>query len=119
MSKKYSIKHIDGITRIQFHSKPTYEETKSVIDEVAENFPYERRMWNISNINFNFTTNEIIAISEYGKLKFTKPNKIALVAADDLAYGEMRQFMVYREQQGVNIAGVFRNEDDAIKWLSQ
>ena len=83
MSKNYLIDYIDGITRIKFLHKPTYDEAKMAIDDIAENFPYDKRLWNISNIHFNFTIGEIMSIAEYGKTKFTKPNKIALVASDD------------------------------------
>ena len=112
MSKNYLIENINGITRIEFLHKPTY-------NDIAENFPYDKRLWNISNIHFNFTIGEIMAIAEYGKTKFTNPNKIALVASDDLAYGEMRQFEVYREQVNHSQVRVFRGEQEAIEWLNQ
>lgn len=119
MSKNYLIDYIDGITRIKFLHKPTYDEAKMAIDDIAENFPYDKRLWNISNIHFNFTIGEIMSIAEYGKTKFTKPNKIALVASDDLAYGEMRQFEVYREQENHSETKVFRGEQEAIEWLNK
>ena len=118
MAKNYLIENINGITRVKFHSKPTFSEAKMAVNEIYENFPYEKRLWDITNINFNFTTNEIIEIANYGKSKFTKPNKIALIATDDLAYGEMRQFMVYREQE-ISEARVFRNKQEAIEWLNK
>ena len=62
---------------------------------------------------------EIKAIAEYGKSKFIKPNKIALIAPDDLAYGNMRQFIVYREQEEHSVACVFKNEREAILWLNK
>jgi len=72
----------------------------------------------MSEINFNFTTQEIISIALYGKQKFIKPNKLAIYAVKDLAFGEMRQFMVYREEENKAIPRVFRSEEEAIEWLN-
>lgn len=72
----------------------------------------------MSAIQFYFTINEIEQIAEYGKQKFTKPNKLALFAIDDLAFGEMRQFMVYREEQSKSIPRAFRDKQEAIAWLN-
>lgn len=119
MSNNYSIEFVNGITRIQFFNKPSYSETQAVIDDIAENFPYEKRLWDLSNIKFNFTMNEIKAISSYGKSKFLKPNKLAIIAPDDLAYAEMRVFEVYREQEEHAVARAFRAEKEAIEWLKQ
>ena len=119
MSKNYSIECINGITRIQFSSKPSYSEAQTIIDDIAENFPYEKRLWDLSNIKFNFTMNEIKAISAYGKSKFLKPNKLAIIAPDDLAYAEMRVFEVYREQEEHAVARAFRVEKEALEWLNQ
>ena len=117
MSEIYKIEYLNGITRIKFLKKPTYKDTTTAIDDIVENYPYERRMWILSD--FNFSEQEIQDISKYGKSKFTKPNKIALVAAGNLAYGEMRQFMVYREEEKQAEACFFRTEEEAINWLNQ
>lgn len=118
MSKTHTIIHINGITKIKFLVNPSFEQVQSIIDEIAENYPYERRLWDMSEIKFNFTTDEIQRIAAYGKLKFTKLNKLAIYALDDLAFGEMRQFEVYREEDNKSLPRVFRNEQDAIEWLN-
>ena len=119
MSKNYSIEYINGITRVQFSSKPSYSEVKTIVDDIAENFPYEKRLWDLSNIKFNFTMDEIKAIAAYGKTKFLKPNKLAIIAPDDLAYAEVRVFEVYREQEEHAVARAFRAEKEALEWLNQ
>ncbi len=118
-SKIYIIEYESGITRIGFSRKPTYEETKSAIDDLAENYPYEKRLWDFRDLEFDFTMDEIRAIAEYGKLKFIKPNRIAIIASDDLAYGQIRAFEVYREQEDHSVARVFRTEPEALEWLRQ
>jgi hypothetical protein len=118
MSKTHIITVEDGITRIKFLVNPTFELAKSIIDELAENYPYEKRPWDMNEIKFNFTTAEIQNIAAYGKTKFTKPNKLAVLALDDLSFGEMRQFMVYREEENKAQPFVFRKEEEAIEWLN-
>ena len=113
----YKIEHVNGITKIRFKKRPTYSEVASIIDDIAEHFPYEKRLWDLSGSDFDFTMKEIQDIAEYGKTKFVKQNIIALVAPNDLAYGEMRAFAVYREQEGHSVPGVFRTAPEAMNWL--
>jgi len=119
MSKIYKIEYLNNITRVNFTDKPSYKETTRIIDEIAKNYPYEKRLWDLTDSNFNFTEQEIIDIAKYGKLKFINPSKIAIIAPNDIAYGEMRQFMVYREEENKADACVFRTEEEAINWLNQ
>lgn len=117
MTDKYKISVSNGITVTKFLTEPTYDEVKDILDIIAKKYPYEKRLYDMSDIKFNFTTKEIKDISEYGKRIFTKPNKLAIYTIDDLAFGEMRQFMVYREQDGHSTPIVFRDVDEAIQWL--
>ncbi len=64
MSKNYTIEHVNGITRIQFSKNPEYNEVQTVIDDIAENFPYVKRLWDFSNIKFDLSVDEIKAIAE-------------------------------------------------------
>jgi len=118
MTEIYIINYSEGITEIKFLVSPTLKQVMLIIDDIVENYPYEKRLWDLSEIQFNFTTSEIQQISEYGKIKFIKPNKLAVYALDDLAFGEMRQFMVYREEEGKSIPRAFRNKQEAIEWLN-
>lgn len=117
MSKNYSIKHVNGITRIQFTKNPTFREAQNVIDDIVENFPYIKRLWDFTNIKFDFTMDEIKAISEYGKLKFIKPNKLAIVAPDNWAYIELQFFQNHRKQKEHSDVRIFRSVQEATKWL--
>ena len=118
MTDKYTIEYLDGITRIQFSDKPTYSDAQAVIDEIAANFPYEKRLWDFSNIRFDFTIDEIKSIAKYGKSKFIKPNKLAIVAPDNWAYIELHIFQAHRQQKDISTTRVFRTTQDAIKWLN-
>ena len=107
----------DGITKIKFLESPCIEEAKAIIDDLADNYPYEKRLWDMSEIIFNWTIEEIKTISEYGKYKFTRPNKLAIYAVDNVSFGEMRQFEVYREEEGKAYPRAFRDQQEAIDWL--
>jgi len=117
MSNKYKIEYLNGITKIKYFQKPIYSDAKEIIDEVVDKFPYEKRLWDFSLVKFNFTMDEIASIAEYGKLKFTKPNKLAIIAFDDLTYGEFKIFESHREQENLSEARVFRTEIEAVEWL--
>ena len=119
MTDKYTIEHVDGITTILFSDKPTYSDAQAVIDEIAENFPYEKRLWDFSNIRFDFTIDEIKSIAKYGKTKFIKPNKLAIVAPDNWAYIELHIFQAHRQQKDLATARVFRTRREAVQWLNE
>jgi len=59
---------------------------------------------------------EIQDIAEYGKLKFVESSKMAVIAPKDLAYGILRAFEVYREQENAK-ARVFCTKQEATEWL--
>ena len=116
MAQKHTIEHKNGITTIRFTGRPSYIECQSAIDDIVEHYPYDLRLWDFSNIEFDLSEKEIIDIANYGKLKFVKPNKLAIVAPQDLAFGQLRAFEVYREEAHA-VARVFRTKLEALEWL--
>ena len=62
---------------------------------------------------------EIQEIAIYGKSKFVVKNRLAAVAPQDVAYGTLRAFEVYREQEGHSVPRVFRTKQEAIEWLEE
>ncbi len=89
---------------------------KAIIDDLAERELYSARLWDLSKVKFNMAYTDLQVIADYGKKKFLKPNFIAIVVAGDFAFGEIRQFMVHREE-GVAAANVFHEEEEALRWL--
>ena len=119
MKDIFTIEKINRITSIRFKKAPILDDLKRIIDLLADNYPYEKRLWDLSGIGFDLSTSDIRTIAEYGKQKFIKPSFIAMVAPDDLAFGEMRAFEVYREQHRHAVARVFRSRSEAIDWLNE
>ena len=119
MAKNYTIEQVNGITIIVFSKAPTIDEAKEVIDTLSEDNSYHLRLWDFSNVLFDFTSEEIQEIALYGKSKFLETNRIAVVAPQDLAFGILRAFEVYREQDMHSIPRVFRNKQEALRWLEK
>lgn len=118
MSKIYTLEYINGITTITFFGTPSLESMKELIDDIAENHPYEKRLWDFSDIHYNWAIHELQKLSEYAKLKFIQPNKLAIITTEDFAYGIARQFTAYREEEKSE-AAVFHTKEEAIEWLNQ
>ncbi len=119
MDKNYTIEQTNNITRIVFSKAPTFDEAKEVIDKLAVNNSYHLRLWDFSNVLFDFSIDEIKDIASYGKFKFLEKNRIAVVAPQDYAYGLLRAFEVYREQDMFSEARVFRRKEEALQWLEE
>ena len=119
MAKNYTIKQVKSITIIVFSKAPTFDEAKEVIDTLAKNNSYHLRLWDFSHVLFNFTKEEIQEIALYGKSMFLEKNRIAVVAPQDLSYGILRSFEIYREQDMHSIPRVFRNRQEALQWLEE
>lgn len=105
----------EGVTRIKFGEHPTYAELEATIEAIVE-LPYERRLWDFSAIAFDLDMTLVRRIAEFGKSKLTRPSLIAVVAPQDLAYGELRAFAVYRETSRDRIR-VFRTVEEAEAWF--
>ena len=117
MDNKYLIEHINGITRIEFFDKPCYSDAENIIDVIAESYPYDRRLWDFTRIKFDFTIEEIKSIAQYGKTRFIKQNKLAIVAPDNWAYIELHIFQAHRHQKDLSQTRVFRTVKEAENWL--
>lgn len=116
MTQLYSINTIDGITIVRFSKQPGADDIRNSIDDVAENYPNNLRLWDFSNGGLNLTSDELRMISEHVKSKFLLSSKIAIVASEDLAFGLSREFEVYREQEQSETR-IFRTEQKAMEWL--
>jgi len=119
MANTYTIEKVSPITVIVFAADPTLVDAKEAIDELAENNSYHLRLWDFSNVLFDFTLEEIKEIARYGKSKFLEQNRLAVVAPQDLAYGILRSFQVYREEDTHSVVNVFRKRHEAMEWLEK
>lgn len=117
MIKSHTIEHVNGITKVHFSKTPSYSEIKTIIDDIADHFPYEKRLWDFTNTLFSFNANNMKSIAKYGKTKYIKPNRLAVITSDDMAFEEMLLFQKHRKQNGHLVAKIFKTVREAIAWL--
>lgn len=79
MPEIYTLEYVNGITTIIFFETPSFESMKALIDDIADNHPYEKKLWNFSGIHYNWSIHELQKLSDYTKLKFIRPNKLAII----------------------------------------
>ena len=115
MPKTHVITHHKNLTKISFLVKPSFGQLKVIIDDLAANHYHKKRLWDLSQIDFTLSSEEIRKIAEYGKTKLTHTNKVAFYVASDLAFGELRQFEAYRAEDEKTATKVFRDELSAIE----
>lgn len=103
---------------MRFNATPTYAVLLQIVDELAAQRLYERRLWDFSLAVFDLPSNRVEAFAEYGKAAFARPSKAAFWVPDDLSYGNARVYAVYRGESGRATVGGFREERAALEWLN-
>ena len=117
MNDTHNISEENGFIEINLLVHPDAHLIKSIIAELIERFPNERRLWNLSRIVFDLEVTELEDIAKFGKRKVLETNKTAVYTPQDLAFGVIRQFIVYREAENESELKVFRDRDEAKVWL--
>jgi len=108
----------DGITIAHFTKAPDAAAVGSVFRELAENYPQQRRLWDMRDIVIDQTRDELRQVASRSTSTFANPGRVAFAARDDLTYGLLRIFEVYSEQQAEDSqTRVFRTFEDAKSWL--
>ena len=117
MTEAYSIESVGGITTIRFSKAPSTEIMQKAVDDVANNSPTARRLWDLTCGGFTQSTDQVKELAVYGKSKSFPPSKVAIIAPEDVAFGLSRIFEVYREDD-VSEHMIFRTEQEARAWLT-
>jgi len=117
MAKNYFIEISDGITSITFTMNPELTEIIDAINEAFKTDQTHLRLWDLS-AGLDLTNEQLKEIAEYAKIKWHTPSKVALVAPNDLSYGLLRMFEVYRGEEQHKIM-VYRSKQEALKWLKE
>jgi hypothetical protein len=103
-----------GITIININKNLRHTDIKPIIDDLAANYSYKLRIWNLSGLTI--TSEEIYELANYSKLKLTGRSECAFVTNSDLAFGYCRVFLARREDGDCEI-NVFRELEQAKKWI--
>lgn len=119
MNSNFSIQKLDNLTIVRLLDDLNLTQILAVIDEVALQDDGNHRIWDLTKC-FSFTSEQIRQIAEHAKRKWTQPSKVAYIATDDLAFGLLRMFEIYRDDgSGQFQTMVFRNEADALAWFGE
>ena len=112
----FVIETSEGITAIRVGRLLNLSEYLELVDVVAESGPERRRLWELTDC-FALEPEEIEMIASRGRVHWTAAARVAYVAADDVSFGLLRMFEVYREQDDYQTK-VFREEKSALAWLT-
>jgi hypothetical protein len=105
-----------GFYHVKFQSPLSFEEILSAIEESEGFVNTERELWDLSGTDFNLSSDQLSIFAARTRRKTNKPQKTAIVALEDLAYGLARIYSVHREEQQTEV-NVFKSEEEAIRWL--
>ena len=56
MLETYTIKHSEGITTVKFSDNPNYNQAIEMLDDLVENYSYERVLFDLSISDFDFSS---------------------------------------------------------------
>lgn len=117
MTTNYEIASKEGITIITMLYEVTSDDLIGALHEIVASDAYERRLWDFTRVEFSLSIEEMRQVSDVSKSLIDRPNRVAFAVGDPLAYGKMRQFMVYRAGE-LTIPGVFNTCSEAYSWLA-
>ena len=117
MAKNYAIETKNGITKVRFSQAPGANDFRNAINDVADNYQCDLRLWDFGNEGMKITSHELREIARYGKTKFLKPSKVAIIAPKELDYISSQLYEIYRQDTLIE-QKVFHTENEALSWLS-
>ena len=80
--------------------------------------PQIRLLWDLRDAHFDLDTAQLRGLAEFVKrLVPTTEFRSAFVVREDLEFGLVRMFEVFRETEGT-LTGVFRDKEQAVEWLT-
>ncbi len=106
-----------GITWIRFRGAPEYEDFRFATDELASAHPQKRRLWDLRDVAYRLTLEQLVRISDYGKALLTEPCRVAVLVSGDFQYGVGQQFEAVRTVPAHTEVQIFRDEEEAVAWL--
>ena len=112
-----TVRTANGILYIEFSSRPSLEEIKDALGAVWEADESRLRLWHFKD-GLEFAPEEIRAIADFAQSRQTNPERVAIVSPQNLGYGILRMFNVYRGEDETAVK-IFRTEGDAYRFLQE
>ncbi len=112
----YSISKDGLINVIRFDVEAEFKHLLQAMAEIDTIPDSELELWDLDDPGIKLSASEIRSLAEFAQHKKHRPRKTAVLVNDDLSFGLIRMYMVYREQPKTDTR-VFRNKGEAHDWL--
>lgn len=114
--KNFRTDNSDGISTVKFFSPPNFEDIKQAVTELMAGTPSNLRIWDFS-CGGDMDTDEVVKLAEFSKsISTVVGSRVALIAGEDLPYGILRIYEVFR-QDNISESRVVRTREEALQWL--
>ncbi|MCI5105100.1 MAG: hypothetical protein MRY76_00135 [Pseudomonadales bacterium] len=118
MSDFCSVRVEDGISIIHFTHNPGRLEFIEAINELALNYPYQYRLWDLRDVVIKLEQHDLRAIVSFVTDTLTEARRAAFVTSDNLSFGKLRMLEAYQQQHGFqSLSRIFRDFPQAWQWL--
>ena len=101
---------------IRFDVEAEFKHLLQAMAEIDTIPDSELELWDLDDPGITLSVSEIRSLAEFAQQKKHRPRKTAVLVNDDLSFGLIRMYMVYREQPNTETR-VFRNRGEALDWL--
>ena len=108
---------IDGITIVTTYQEFDLAGSMAILQFLSDHNLYQYRLYDYRHYSWHLNHDEVLELSSFSKKIFPEKNYVSFCAQDDLAYATLREFSVYREQEGHSDVSVFRSREDSLNWL--
>ncbi|MDJ0918436.1 MAG: hypothetical protein QNJ05_11770 [Woeseiaceae bacterium] len=115
----YNLDSSEGFLRVTLRGVARHADVITVLDAITEDgtFLHPRRLWDIRDCDLDLTYDELTDLGEGAKPRNIPDSRGAILASKDVTFGVSRIHSVFRESENMSVM-VFRDEDEAVSWLT-
>lgn len=107
---------IEGRVRVYTVKTFSVDDFYNTVVKHEEMAHFDRRLWDIRGLTPTPTATELKRLAQLARDIASQPRRIALVATEDLYFGLLRMYSVYREDGEVSLH-IDRDREQALQWL--
>ena len=115
---RFELEEREEYLKGKLYGSATLANLMAVLDAVSKDgiYVHARRLWDLSECSIELSSDDLRSLAVSGKNRDLSKSRVAFVASSDLTFGLARMHEVFREHSGFS-SKVFRDEDEAIRWL--
>ena len=109
----------EGFLRVTLHGVARHADVVTVLDAISEDgrFLHARRLWDIRDCRLDLAYDELTDLAQGAKPRDLPDSRGAILASKDVTFGVSRIHSVFRESENMSVM-VYRDEDEAVNWLT-